>query len=300
MNTPASKPLHPRNRHKDGYDFAALTNTCPELKPYLLTTPYGGVSVNFSDPVAVKTLNAALLKNSYGIQGWDIPEGALCPPVPGRVDYIHYMADLVAESSEKNIRMLDIGTGANMIYPLLAASIYGWQCVGSDISEPSLKNASAILSRNPQISKLCELRLQSDKHAMFSGMIQSGEYFDITVCNPPFHASAEEAQSGSKRKVESLARNRGEKLKPAAPVLNFGGMENELWCNGGEALFLKKMIKESKDFATQVGWFSSLVSKSDNLKPLQKQLQKLGAADVRVIEMTQGKKIARILAWTFR
>ena len=102
---------------------------------------------------------------------------------------------------------------------------------------------------------------------------------------------------GSQRKVTNLSKGKAE--PNSKPLLNFGGMENELWCNGGEALFLKKMIKESKQFASQIRWFTSLVSKAENVKPLSKLANKAGATKVKVIEMTQGKKQARVLAWTF-
>lgn len=294
-----SKALHPRNKHKNGYSFPQLGKSHPPLNAHLRDNGHGASGIDFSDASAVTALNTALLADSYNIKGWSIPEGALCPPIPGRVDYIHYAADLVAETtSAKTIRMLDVGTGANGIYPLLASSVYGWQCVGTDISPDSLANVKAVLKNNPELQPLCELRLQPDKHVMFSNIIQPDEYFDVTVCNPPFHASADEARASAVRKVSGLARNRGDKA--ADTSLNFGGMENELWCNGGEALFLKKMAKESLLFARQVGWFTSLVSKSDTLKPLKKQLTKLKATDIREIEMVQGKKITRIIAWTFR
>lgn len=294
-----SKALHPRNKHKNGYSFPQLGKSHPPLNAHLRDNGHGASGIDFSDASAVTALNTALLADSYNIKGWSIPEGALCPPIPGRVDYIHYAADLVAETtSAKTIRMLDVGTGANGIYPLLASSVYGWQCVGADISPDSLANVKAVLKNNPELQPLCELRLQPDKHVMFSNIIQPDEYFDVTVCNPPFHASADEARASAVRKVSGLARNRGDKA--ADTSLNFGGMENELWCNGGEALFLKKMAKESLLFARQVGWFTSLVSKSDTLKPLKKQLTKLKATDIREIEMVQGKKITRIIAWTFR
>ena len=294
-----SKALHPRNKHKNGYSFPQLGKSHPPLNAHLRDNGHGASGIDFSDASAVTALNTALLADSYNIKGWSIPEGALCPPIPGRVDYIHYAADLVAETtSAKTIRMLDVGTGANGIYPLLASSVYGWQCVGTDISPDSLANVKAVLKNNPELQPLCELRLQPDKHVMFSNIIQPDEYFDVTVCNPPFHASADEARASAVRKTSGLARNRGDKA--ADTSLNFGGMENELWCNGGEALFLKKMAKESLLFARQVGWFTSLVSKSDTLKPLKKQLTKLKATDIREIEMVQGKKITRIIAWTFR
>ena len=311
---PRRKGLHPRNRHQAGYDFPALVSSYPALSPYVKTNDYGNLSIDFADPLAVKALNTALLKRHYNIVDWDIPEGALCPPIPGRVDYIHYIAELLgiddttnsSSPVKSNISLLDIGTGANGIYPILAHQIYGWQCVGSDINMQSIDNVAAIIARNATLKDAFKLRLQSDKNQIFNGIIQAGEFFDVTVCNPPFHASLEEALKGSQRKVDNLARNRGEQINKTrgpkhagSPTLNFGGSGAELWCNGGEKLFLKKMIKESQDFATQCRWFTSLVSKSDNVKPAIKLLGKLGATDIREIEMAQGNKITRILAWTF-
>lgn len=322
MNTPhrnkkkhgkhTPKGLHPRNLHRQGYDFPSLVTCYPSLAPYVKPNAHGTLSIDFADPLAVKALNGALLSRYYDIAHWDIPEGALCPPIPGRVDYIHYVAELLGigepsmnqADSQPNITLLDIGTGANGIYPILACQIYGWHCVGSDINAQSLENVASILARNPKLKERFTLRTQHDKHQMFRGIIQEGEFFDVTVCNPPFHASPEEALKGSMRKLGNLARNRGEqqptrKSASTSPSLNFGGTESELWCKGGERLFLKKMIKESAGFSTQCRWFTSLVSKSDNVTPSKKLIRKLGATDVREIEMAQGNKITRILAWTF-
>jgi 23S rRNA (adenine1618-N6)-methyltransferase len=305
-----SKNLHPRNIHKNGYDFPLLIKSCPRLNQYVDKNTHGNLSIDFANPLAVKALNTALLKHDYGVKGWDIPEGALCPPIPGRVDYIHHISDLLAETipaqsdtpkRDKNteVRLLDIGTGANGIYPLLACKTYGWQCVGSDINTQSLENVSNILKHNIDLKNHFELRHQADKNQFFKGIIQPGEFFDVTVCNPPFHASEEDALKGSQRKINNLALNRGDDSPVKNTPLNFGGLEAELWCKGGEALFLKKMVKESKEFATQVRWFTSLVSKVENVKSLVKLMNKSGATDVREIEMAQGNKITRVLAWTF-
>ncbi|RTY85461.1 DUF890 domain-containing protein, partial [Staphylococcus aureus] len=88
--------LHVRNLHRSRYDFPQLIKTCPELAPFVRLNPYNDLSIDFSDPQAVKMLNKALLKHFYGIQYWDIPQDFLCPPIPGRADYIHYLADLLS------------------------------------------------------------------------------------------------------------------------------------------------------------------------------------------------------------
>lgn len=314
-STSNRKGLHPRNRHKQGYDFPYLVKSDPPLAQYVNKNAHGNLSIDFADPLAVKALNAALLQGYYNIVDWDIPEGALCPPIPGRVDYIHYIAELlgVDEPTENlahtrpKINLLDIGTGANGIYPLLACQIYGWQCVGSDINTQSLDNVASIIANNPKLKDRFTLRVQHDQHHIFDGIIQAGEFFDVSVCNPPFHASQDEALKSSQLKLSNLARNRGEQTTTRAtqksaspsPTLNFGGLEAELWYKGGERMFLKKLIKESRVFADQCRWFTSLVSKADNVKPAKKLIHKLGAVDVREIEMKQGNKITRVLAWRF-
>ena len=212
------------------------------------------------------------------------------------------MADLLdwdeQGSDRPTIKLLDIGTGANGVYPLLAYQIYGWHCVGSDINAQSLENVASIIESNPQLKETFILRHQPDKNKMFEGIIRPGEFFDVSVCNPPFHASREEALKSNRRKSNKLARNRGESPAEPAPK-NFGGLEAELWCKGGERLFLKKYVKESQLFADQCRWFTSLVSKHENVKPTKKLIRKQGAVDIREIEMAQGNKITRFLAWTF-
>ena len=302
-NTPvdSKSQLHPRNKHRQRYDFAALIASCPELKRFVAPKPYGDASINFFDPAAVRCLNKALLQHFYAVKDWQIPAHNLCPPIPGRVDYIHYLADLLAASSPEvsakgaAIRCLDVGVGANCVYPLVGAREYGWCFVGSDIEADSLRSAQAILQANPDLDEQITLRLQADKRSIFKGIIQPDESFALTLCNPPFHRSAAEARAGSQRKQRNL--------KAAAKhknTLNFGGQSNELWCPGGELRFISNMLKESQDYAAQVLWFSSLVSKEASLPAIYKALKQLPIADYKTIKMGQGNKQSRFVAWTFQ
>ncbi|MFT5782662.1 MAG: 23S rRNA (adenine1618-N6)-methyltransferase [Pseudomonas sp.] len=299
-SAPAST-FHARNRHQGLYDFPALINSCPALGAFVISNPYGKPSIDFANPAAVRVFNQALLQGLYGIAHWDIPEGYLCPPIPGRADYLHGLADLLASDNAQviprgiAIRALDIGVGANCIYPLLGHSDYGWQFVGSDIDAVALSAATATVQAN-QLSAAIELRQQHNRGQIFAGLLREGEQFELTLCNPPFHASASEAASGSRRKWKNLG-----KLDPSRklPELNFGGQNSELWCTGGEASFVKRMINESAGIGQQVLWFTSLISKVGNLPDIYKQLNKLGAKDVRTVEMAQGNKQSRFVAWSF-
>lgn len=292
--------LHPRNKNRKRYDFAHFISVCPELKAFVRTNPYGDESINFANPTAVKMLNKAILAANYGLTYWDIPPGYLCPPIPGRADYIHYAADLLAKLNNKqvptgtNVNVLDIGTGANCIYPIIGATEYGWQFTGAEIDGKALDSARQIVANNKGLTGKIEIRKQSNPTQIFRDVINPGEQFDLTLCNPPFHTSAAEAQAGTARKVSNLSRRRTTKAE-----LNFGGQSNELWCEGGEAEFLKRMISESREFSESVLWFSSLVSKSERLPAIYYALKQAEAVRVETISMGQGNKISRVVVWTF-
>lgn len=292
--------LHPRNRHRESYNLNDLMKTCSELKSFVILTKHGESSIDFFNPYAVKTLNKALLKHHYGIHHWDIPDGYLCPPVPGRSDYLHYVADLLASDNNdiiptgRNIRCLDIGVGANCIYPLIGNSVYDWSFVGSDIDQVAVANAQKIIRENQGLELAIEIRLQKNRENIFTDMIQPEEHFAVSMCNPPFHSSAADAQMGSQRKLNNLRRG-----KDSKHVLNFGGQNNELWYTGGEVQFLQQMILQSKMAAKSVDWFTSLVSKSEHLPGVYLALKKVDATTIKTIPMAQGNKISRIVAWRF-
>lgn len=291
--------LHPRNKHRLRYDFVQLTTACPDLKPFVSVNQYNSQSIDFADPLAVKTFNRALLQQFYGIEHWDIPAGYLCPPIPGRADYIHNLADVLGSDNAnvvprgKAVTVLDIGTGANCIYPLIGHKEYGWQFIGSDIDTMALKVARQIVNSNA-LDKYIEIRQQPNPSCIFKGIIKPGDKIDITLCNPPFHASAEEADEGTGRKWKNLGHQKTAKMS-----LNFGGQYNELWCKGGELAFITNMIRESIVFKESCLWFSSLVSKSSNLTGIYFALKQAGAVSVKTINMAQGNKISRMVAWTF-
>ena len=292
--------LHSRNKNRDKYDLSALTICNPELKKYIVPNRSGGDSIDFSNPLAVKVLNRALLNHYYGIENWEFPDENLCPPIPGRADYIHHIADILAENNfgkiptGENVICLDVGLGASCIYPIVGVTEYDWTFIGSDIDPNAIASAQNIIDSNASLKNRVECRLQKNSSDVFYGIVSKEEKIELTICNPPFHASIEEAQKGSRRKAKNLS---GKNVK--SPRLNFSGIASELVCEGGENQFIQNMIRESLEFSKTCYWFSTLVSKQSNLKGIYRLLENSAATQIKMIPMGTGNKSSRIVAWTF-
>ena len=292
--------LHSRNKNRERYDLSALTTSNPELENYIIPNKFGVESVDFSNPLAVKLLNKAILNHYYGIKNWEFPDENLCPPIPGRADYIHHIADLLGENNfgkipiGDKITCLDVGIGASCIYPIIGVTEYGWKFIGSDIDPKSIASAQNIVNSNSSLKDKIECRLQKNSKDVLYGVIGKEDKIEIIICNPPFHSSIKDAQKGTRRKIKNLSGKKAE-----TPELNFAGISNELVCDGGEYKFIQNMIRESGKFSKNCCWFSTLVSKQSNLKGIYKLLEKFEAKQIRKIPMGTGNKSSRIVAWTF-
>ena len=284
--------MHPDNVHNGSYDFPKLLAAYPMLKEYVFTNEYDTQTIKFSNPKAVKALNTALLKAYHNIDYWEFSDQNLCPPIPSRADYLYYLHDLLRASSfnAKPTKILDIGTGASCIYPLLGNALFDWHFVASDIAEKTLESAQNSITKNKLETKII-LRKQTRKKHILTGVIQADDFFFATLCNPPFYKSKEEAIKTNLRKLRNLKIN--------TKGRNFGGNANELWYKGGEVAFIKNYSNESVQYQNQVYWFTSLVSQGKNLPLLYKHLAKIGAKTVKTITMEQGHKITRFIAWRF-
>ncbi|OHX64252.1 23S rRNA (adenine(1618)-N(6))-methyltransferase RlmF [Flammeovirga pacifica] len=286
--------MHHKNPHKSGYDIDKLCSQMPQLKSHIILTKGNTKSINFHDAESVKLLNKALLKAHYKIKFWDIPKGYLCPPVPGRLDYLLGINDLIKETtnlSYREIKGFDVGTGANLIYPLLGYSFLGWKFSASEIDDVAINNGINILRENKITPKQIHIKKQNDVNSILKGLIVASDRIAFTMCNPPFYKNEKEALDASRRKNKNLKQKNGENR-------NFGGLNNELWVEGGELEFIIKMIDESTSLKNEVIWFTSLVSNQDHILPLQKKLKK-AKAHYRIIDMGQGQKKSRFIAWSY-
>ncbi|KAL7501563.1 hypothetical protein ACHAWT_009757 [Skeletonema menzelii] len=295
---------HKRNSFQGSYDINRLTAAHPALHPHIIIQAHSGrQTVNWSNPESVRVLNTALLVADYGIhpQYADLlPMGALFPPVPGRADYVHHMADLLQRSNnDGNIPLgrqvvgVDIGTGASCIYPILATSIYGWRMIASEIDPTSIRSARDIVTANA-LEELIDVRTQERSSRIFDGVLHQGEVVDFTMCNPPFYTSKGAFQAENARKLRGLSSGMSN---------NFGGNDNELWCNGGEVSFVKNMIRESELYQDKCLWFTSLVSRKDNLPKIESIMNIKGKSrrksGRRHMSIGSGHKSSTIIMWSF-
>jgi 23S rRNA (adenine1618-N6)-methyltransferase len=294
--------MHLDNPHRNPYNFEALIQTNQELEAFVFTNEHEIQTIDFANPKGVFQLNKALLLQHYKLDHYELPIGHLCPAVPGRADYLCHVKTLLDEritvsSETASYKVLDIGVGANCIYPIIGAQLFNWKMVGVDINSDAVASAKEIVAATKGLENNIDIRHQIDNANIFTGIIKKDEYFNVTVCNPPFHTSEIEASKGTMRKLANISKDKDYAFRQQL-VQNFGGKANELWCNGGEALFIKRMIKQSLKYKKQVGVFTTLVSNKAHLNKLYKQLDK-AKANHKTVVMHIGNKNSRMLAWSF-
>ena len=283
--------MHANNPFDSNYKFSILVNAVPELGAYIIPGKFARKSIDFSDPKAVYLLNKALLKWRFNVN-WTLKDGHLCPAVPGRFDYLLHANDLLSKIEGRRARMLDIGTGASLIYPLLGTAAFNWECVGTEVDKESISYAKGLIRMNTSMLGT-KIRRQEFKSNILAGIIEKKEQFDLLVCNPPFFKNKSEALAANARKNKNLH-------GADETHHNFGGSANELWYKGGEETFLKKLALESAEFGAQIQWFTCLVSKKDHIPTFKRFIRKGNPTDLKVIEMTHGNKSSQFVAWTFQ
>lgn len=301
----------------------ALSKAYPPLTPHIIDcNKTNRPTIAFSDHAAVLALNTALLVADYDLSpDWAtlLPKESLVPPIPGRADYIHHIADLLANEdgvppSGQHVKGLDVGVGASCVYPLLGHASYGWSFIGSDVASQSIQVAKSIVNSN-KLEGFIEILHQTDASKILMGVMEKSIALDFVMCNPPFYGSAAEFQRESRRKVSNLAMNvksRESPIPAAEPDIcnsdegsnNFGGAGSELWCNGGELAFVTKMVQESREFRRSCLWFTALVSRKYNVPEIEKELirekkVKGGIRKIKLIPMGPGLKSSTIVCWSF-
>ncbi|XP_052053724.1 RNA N6-adenosine-methyltransferase METTL16 [Apodemus sylvaticus] len=286
-----SKSMHARNRYKDKPpDFAYLASKYPDFKQHIQINLNGRVSLNFKDPEAVRALTCTLLREDFGLS-IDIPLERLIPTVPLRLNYIHWVEDLIGhQDSDKTTlrRGIDIGTGASCIYPLLGATLNGWYFLATEVDDMCFNYAKKNVEQN-NLSDLIKVVKVPQKTLLMDALKEESEIvYDFCMCNPPFFANQLEAKGVNSRNSR----------RPPPSSVNTGGI-TEIMAEGGELEFVKRIIHDSLQLKKRLRWYSCMLGKKCSLAPLKEELRTQGVPKVTFTEFCQGRTMRWALAWSF-
>ncbi|XP_041052913.1 RNA N6-adenosine-methyltransferase mettl16 isoform X2 [Carcharodon carcharias] len=285
-----NKSMHPRNRYKDKPpDFTYLASRYTEFQQHVHTSLTGKVSLNFKDPEAVRALTCTLLKEDFGLT-IDIPLERLIPTVPLRLNYIHWVEDLIGSDTVKSklIRGIDIGTGASCIYPLLGATMNGWFFLATEVDDMCFNYAKKNVEQN-NLSDLIKVVKVPQKTLLMDALKEESEIvYDFCMCNPPFFANQLEAKGVNSRNPS----------RPPPSSVNTGGI-TEIMAEGGELEFVKRIIHDSLQLKKRLRWYSCMLGKKCSLAPLKEELRQQEVPKVTHTEFCQGRTMRWALAWSF-
>ncbi|XP_024660796.2 RNA N(6)-adenosine-methyltransferase mettl16 isoform X1 [Maylandia zebra] len=282
-----NKSMHPRNRYKDKPpDFAYLASKYPDFQQHVHTSLTGKPIVNFKEPEAVRALTCTLLKEDFGL-AIEIPLERLIPTVPLRLNYIHWVEDLI-DGQKQPRRGIDIGTGASCIYPLLGATMNGWYFLATEVDDICFDYATKNVEQN-NLSDLVKVVKVPQKTLLMDALKEETEMvYDFCMCNPPFFANQLEAKGVNSRNSR----------RPPPSSVNTGGV-TEIMAEGGELEFVKRIIHDSLQLKKRLRWYSCMLGKKCSLAPLKEELRKQGVPKVTHTEFCQGRTMRWALAWSF-
>lgn len=282
-----TKYMHPRNIYKTPPNFKQLAIDYPDFRQHVKQELSGKVSIDFKNLEALRSLTCTLLKKDFGLDV-QIPLNKLIPTIPLRLNYILWIEDLMEISipinETRDIKGVDIGTGASCVYPLIAASKNKWHMLATEIDDNSIEFARNNVVAN-QLEVLIEVQ-KVTKDAFFDHI--TNEY-DFVMCNPPFFASHQEVIFEFKSRKHSRPR----------PKNAFVAAPQEIVAHGGEVEFISRMIKESQTIQTKIKVYTTMIGHASSLAPLKKLLRDVDVVSFKQTEFCQGNTTRWGLAWTF-
>uniref|UniRef100_A0A6B2L5D9 U6 small nuclear RNA (adenine-(43)-N(6))-methyltransferase n=1 Tax=Arcella intermedia TaxID=1963864 RepID=A0A6B2L5D9_9EUKA len=262
-------------------NFEEIALKHPPLQPHLIRSK-GTTTIDWKNEDSQRELTKALLSVHFNVK-IELSPTNLCPTVTSRSNYIYWINDLLNGSpspspggdEKKKVIGIDIGTGASCIYPLLGASIYGWDFLGTDIDPASLEYAIKNVALNDWNDKI-QTRLVQEGSILLNNL-KDNESFDFCMCNPPFFDSLEQKVDNPKTVCEATL--------------------NELVTVGGELAFISQIIQESLVLKSQVRWYSSMIGRKKNVKKLLNLLKKHKVTNIRSTTFYQGLTTRWAIAW---
>ncbi|KZV77535.1 S-adenosyl-L-methionine dependent methyltransferase [Peniophora sp. CONT] len=293
--------MHPRNPYSVPPDFSALAQAYPQLQRHLLQTT-SGVTIDFHDELAQRTLTKALLYRDFNLD-LSIPGDRLCAKSVWTqrlmqctkaydvisLNYVLWIQDILQATSspEEGTKYgIDIGTGASAIYPLLFCRVVpDCMFVATELDGRSLLSAQENVARN-QLSERVRVLPATVNGPILFPVASHQARFSFTMCNPPFYTSAEDI----------LRSAEGKELPPGAVCT---GSEVEMITEGGEAAFVCKMVQESLVYRERCQWYTSMLGKLSSITEVVELLREHKIDNYGITEFVQGQTRRWAIAWSF-
>jgi len=277
-------------------DFNDLAARYPPLASYVRKDRTGAPHIEFSDPRALRELCYAFMWLDHNIR-IEFPLDSLIPTVPGRLEYVQWVGNLLANDSDRDEGMrgkssgrkgkkaaavwgIDIGVGCSCIYPLLGCASYpDWNFLGTDIDARSIEYAEDNVRRN-NLEKRVILKLTTGPDILPEEILPATiQNFDFVLCNPPFY-------SGPSDFVP--------KATPASGINS--GSTRESITAGGEVAFVLRMLEESRKLKGRVRWWTSLIGKKQSVDQLADALRAAGV-ELKIGQFRPGQTSRWAVAW---
>ena len=236
----------------------------PYIKPYVRINKYLDLDYQWDSNEALILLNKCLFQHYFGVV-YNFPVDAtfLVPRLPIRLKYLCWIEKIMKAQREKGLREkscydqvtgLDIGTGANLVQPLIGKSIFDWNFLATEINKESYIQAEKILNQNQEYVNSIELR-KVDKGILKDNIEKNDEKIDFLCCNPPFYSNKEQ-----KELIEKT---------------NFVGHDSEIYYKHGEIGFMYDQINDSVEYIEKIGQYTCFIQKIDSVHQIQQKVKSL-------------------------
>lgn len=294
-----NKFMHPRNIYRTRTNFKELAIEFPEFRQHANQDVSGKVTIDFTNPEALRALTTSLLKRDFDLNV-NIPSNHLVPTLPSRLNYIHWLEDILAilpsdcTPPGDVIRGIDIGTGVACIYPLLGFTMNKWHFLATEVDEEAFTSASRNVATN-QLEGFITVVRPSDTSSPLLNAVNcqpdpEDDTYTFSMCNPPFFADEHEANPVTK------GRNPSKRTPPRS--CNAANSAESI-TSGGEVEFVSALITDSIQLGSRIGIYSTLLGKKSSLATVKGMLVEKGIKNFVTTEFCQGKTMRWGIAWTF-
>lgn len=168
--------------------------------------------------------------------------------------------------------------------------------VGLESNTESVRYARENITQNKLNQRITIIEQNSNSNRIFGSLFedQPNSSFDFCMCNPPFFGSLEELQPPTHQlgKRNRTGKRRAAKCPPS-------GSTDELFVDGGEIEFVRKIVEESCELKTKIKVYTTMLGHKSNVANVFQLLGDRNILNISTTEFCQGHTTRWGIAWSF-